>query len=85
MQQATTSLLLKSGLLSWIEMQLLDPTESEGIAWLKVIENIICIVDPAKIESSTSGDWRSVLARCLSSVLKHWKSCTSRAVESPDV
>ncbi|CAA7269153.1 unnamed protein product [Cyclocybe aegerita] len=70
--QATTSLLLKSALLPWIEMQLLNSASSsntnanaEGLAWIKILENILVIVDSDKIEAATNGEWRIVICRCL--------------------
>lgn len=63
--EATMSLLLKSNLLSWVEMQLLTPQEDEGLAWLKILENILVISRSEKLEASTAGEWRACLARCL--------------------
>ncbi|KAE9398377.1 hypothetical protein BT96DRAFT_994998 [Gymnopus androsaceus JB14] len=63
--QATMSLLLKSSLLTWIEMQLLTPQEDEGLAWLKALENIVIVADSQKMEASTDGEWRACIARCL--------------------
>lgn len=78
-RQATTSLTLKSGLLSWIEMQLqLFVFEKEDtIAWLKIIENILCIVKPEKVESATFGEWRSIIGRCLALLFRrpHLGTC----------
>ncbi|KAJ7069818.1 ribosome 60S biogenesis N-terminal-domain-containing protein [Mycena amicta] len=62
--QATTSLILKASLLHWIEMQLLVSTTG-AVSWIKILENILLIVDPLKLESSTGGEWRSVICRCL--------------------
>ncbi|KAF8185167.1 ribosome 60S biogenesis N-terminal-domain-containing protein [Pholiota molesta] len=68
--QATTSLILKSALLPWIEMQLSQPTsKSEGVEWIKILENILVIVDSKKVEASTNGEWRAVICRCLMSLL----------------
>lgn len=41
----------------------------EVIAWLKILENILAIADPTKLESPTSGEWRPQIARCLLSLL----------------
>ncbi|KAJ7780624.1 ribosome 60S biogenesis N-terminal-domain-containing protein [Mycena maculata] len=68
-QQATTSLILKSSLLHWIEMQLLIST-AEAVAWIKILENILLIVEAEKMESSTGGEWRFVICRCLSLILR---------------
>ncbi|KAJ7759032.1 ribosome 60S biogenesis N-terminal-domain-containing protein [Mycena olivaceomarginata] len=67
--QATTSLILKSSLLHWIEMQLLLST-TEAVAWVKILENILIVVDAQKMESSTGGEWRFVICRCLSLILQ---------------
>ncbi|KAF9068316.1 ribosome 60S biogenesis N-terminal-domain-containing protein [Rhodocollybia butyracea] len=64
--QAAMSLLLKSSLLIWIEMQLIVTlVEDEGPAWLKVLENILIVADSVKLEVSTGGEWRACIARCL--------------------
>ena len=64
-RRITTSLILKSGLLSWIEMALLAPRENEGLLWLRILENIVDIVDPVKLESATGGEWRAAIGRCI--------------------
>ncbi|KAJ6508841.1 ribosome 60S biogenesis N-terminal-domain-containing protein [Mycena sanguinolenta] len=66
--QATTSLILKSSLLHWIEMQLTAST-AEAVAWIKILENILIVVDAQKMESSTAGEWRFVICRCLYLIL----------------
>jgi nucleolar pre-ribosomal-associated protein 1 len=73
--QAVTSLVLKSGLLQWIEMQLLNASGEEGVAWVRILQNIIMVVDHVKLESSTNGDWRAVFCRCLSLLLTNCDSC----------
>ncbi|KAF5379860.1 hypothetical protein D9757_007247 [Collybiopsis confluens] len=72
--QAIMSLLLKSSLLTWIEMQLLAPQEEEGLAWLKILENLLTVADTVKLESATSGEWRASMVRCLILLLD---GCTS--------
>ncbi|KAL0578525.1 hypothetical protein V5O48_003468 [Marasmius crinis-equi] len=81
--QATTSLLLKSSLLSWIEIQLLDSGSSSSaklrqeqeqqkhdhIAWIKILENLLVSANQGKMESITEGEWRTSIGRCLSRVL----------------
>jgi len=64
-RRITTSLVLKSGLLSWIEMMLLDPREDEDLLWMRVLENILDVVDPEKFESATGGEWRAAIGRCM--------------------
>ncbi|KAF5371492.1 hypothetical protein D9615_009605 [Tricholomella constricta] len=64
--QATTSLVLKSGLLSWIEIQLVASKDTvNGIEWVKILENVMAIANPEKLESSTNGAWRAAICRCL--------------------
>jgi len=73
--QATASLVLKSALLPWIEMQLLhSSSRSEGVEWIKILENILVIVDHNKVEASTNGEWRVMICRCLSYFLDETKS-----------
>ncbi|KAK7440039.1 hypothetical protein VKT23_017290 [Stygiomarasmius scandens] len=72
--QATNSLVLKSNLLTWIEMQLLDPKDEECVAWLKILENIIMVVDKEKAEKATDGEWRAWIGRCIFSLLDKCKS-----------
>jgi len=69
------SLVLKSGLLIWIEMQLLGSIGSESVAWLKILQNIMAIVDPVKLETATNGEWRSTLSRCLCLLVDDCQSC----------
>ncbi|KAG5635154.1 hypothetical protein H0H81_012205 [Sphagnurus paluster] len=71
--QATTSLILKSGLLSWIEVQLLT-SNTNGIEWVKILNNIMTIVSAEKLESSTNGEWRAAIVRCLVILLDSSKS-----------
>ncbi|ESK84671.1 nucleolus protein [Moniliophthora roreri MCA 2997] len=73
---ATTSLLLKSSLLSWIEIQVLGDNSiqktlnrSEHVAWIKILENIIVVADEQKMEAVTQGEWRACIGRCLIAIL----------------
>ncbi|KAJ4475724.1 hypothetical protein J3R30DRAFT_3706325 [Lentinula aciculospora] len=72
--EAVMSLLLKSNLLAWIEMQLITPQEEEGLAWLKILENILVVSHPDKMEVATGGEWRACLVRCLLLLLDACKS-----------
>ena len=72
--QATTSLVLKSALLSWIEVQLLHSTTG-SVAWIRILENILIIVDLNKIESSMNGEWHSAIGRCLEYLLDERSCC----------
>ncbi|KZT20563.1 hypothetical protein NEOLEDRAFT_1140540 [Neolentinus lepideus HHB14362 ss-1] len=68
--EAATTLVTKSAILPWISMQISQDTrEEEAVAFVKILENIVCRADHSKTELSTKGAWRSALCRCLSSIL----------------
>ncbi|EMD38681.1 hypothetical protein CERSUDRAFT_94218 [Gelatoporia subvermispora B] len=67
--KATTSLVLRHALLAWIEMQLRHAHSDESIAWIKILENVLTVVDAGKIEAATNGEWRYTLCRCISTLL----------------
>ena len=46
-------------------MQLKSARDNEVIAWVKIMENILTVVEPAKLEASTGGEWRFALYRSL--------------------
>lgn len=72
-KQAATSLILKSGLLTWMEMQLLrdgggkimDRNPDEYTAWAKILENLMVSVDSVKMDSATNWAWRVGIFQCL--------------------
>ncbi|KAH9963282.1 ribosome 60S biogenesis N-terminal-domain-containing protein [Russula dissimulans] len=65
-RRITTSLVIKSGLLSWIEtMTLLASRYDEAILWMRVLENILDVIDPCKLEAATGGEWRRGIGRCM--------------------
>lgn len=72
--QAATSLVLRSSLLSWIEIQLIsgssNTTEVEAPTWLRVMDNILRVVDGEKVETATRGVWRDMIGRCLLVLVK---------------
>ncbi|KIJ58488.1 hypothetical protein HYDPIDRAFT_34133, partial [Hydnomerulius pinastri MD-312] len=71
--QACTSLVLKSSLLTWIEMVLGHEAGSDTnhtIAWLRILENIVFLADVSKLERATGGEWCVIICRCLSSLLQ---------------
>lgn len=39
------------------------------MSWLKIIENILVVVDSHQIEHATKGEWELSLLRCLNSLL----------------
>ncbi|KAG6905791.1 hypothetical protein DXG01_000716 [Tephrocybe rancida] len=55
--QAAVSLILKSGLLSWIEIQLMTSRDNVIVEWIKILHNIMIVADAAKLEVSTNGEW----------------------------
>ncbi|KAG1766782.1 ribosome 60S biogenesis N-terminal-domain-containing protein, partial [Suillus occidentalis] len=70
--QATTSLVLKSSLLSWIEMQVQLPRSNEDtLAWLRILENILITANTAKLQRATNGHWQDALCRCLLLILQN--------------
>ncbi|KAI0637561.1 ribosome 60S biogenesis N-terminal-domain-containing protein [Trametes polyzona] len=69
--RATTSLVLRHALLSWIEMQLQSMRADEAIAWARILENILAVVNPDKIETATDGEWRAIASRCVRTILNH--------------
>lgn len=68
-KHATMSLVLNSSLFSWIEIQLQTLRSSESLAWARILENIIAVVDVAKVTAATGGEWWSVMCRCLLRIL----------------
>ena len=47
---------------------------TESVAWIRILENILIVVDSNKIEASTIGEWRLAIGRCLEYLLDE-KSC----------
>ncbi|EAU82375.1 hypothetical protein CC1G_06685 [Coprinopsis cinerea okayama7 len=75
-----SSLVLKSGLLAWIEMQLKreigvsgGASRNEGVAWIKIIENVVLVLDKDRLEgTSLEGEWQATLWRSIALLLsKH--------------
>ncbi|THH13851.1 hypothetical protein EW146_g6413 [Bondarzewia mesenterica] len=64
-RRIVTSLILKSSLLSWIEMTLQTSRGDDCMSWMKILENILMVTDLEKMESSTGGQWRTTIGRCL--------------------
>ena len=50
-------------------MQLLALKSDEYVAWAKIIENIVVVVDSDRMEKATRGEWRAGLLRCLLGLL----------------
>lgn len=47
-------------------MQLQSAAPGERLAWAKILQNIVLVINPAKLEAAVGLEWRSVLCRCLS-------------------
>ncbi|KAF8622432.1 hypothetical protein AX15_007016 [Amanita polypyramis BW_CC] len=67
--QATRSLILRSSLLTWIQMQLRSSSNREDLAWAKILANIVFLGDAEGLEASTNGEWRVTICYCLSILL----------------
>ncbi|GJJ15662.1 hypothetical protein Clacol_009940 [Clathrus columnatus] len=69
-QYAIPSLVLRSQIVCWIEMQLKSevPTVNELLAWLKILENIVVVMDFDKAEKSLSGTYADSVIRCLTRI-----------------
>ena len=64
------SLLLRSGLLSWIEIQVHGTvTEQEALQWCRVLDNVLTVSDAAKMELVTEGQWRKSVMRVVERIL----------------
>jgi hypothetical protein len=50
-------------------MQLQVIIGDERVAWIKIIENILVVVDPRVIEQATRGEWQIGLVRCLETLM----------------
>lgn len=46
-------------------MQIQVVNDDERVAWTKIVENILVVVDAQYIEQSTKGEWQMGLLRCL--------------------
>ncbi|KAL4075510.1 ribosome 60S biogenesis N-terminal-domain-containing protein [Scleroderma citrinum] len=68
--QACTSLILKSALLSWIEMQLTNGSNGATIAWLKILENIAVVADVSKLQRAMGDEWFATICRSLVCILR---------------
>ncbi|KAI5997091.1 ribosome 60S biogenesis N-terminal-domain-containing protein [Pisolithus albus] len=68
--QACNSLILKSSLLSWIEIQLTCGHHGETMAWLRILENIAVIADNSKLQRAMGMEWFAVICRSLSHIVQ---------------
>jgi hypothetical protein len=74
-QRAATSLIARSNLFSWLEIQV----QQKGSAisddsiietWFRIIENLLVSMDTDRIEARTGGVWRGHCIRCLEGLLR---------------
>jgi len=40
-----------------------------GVEWIKILENILFVVNADRIEAATKGDWTTIISRCLCHLL----------------
>ena len=66
--QATTSLVLRSSLLSWIDIQLLDLRDGEADRWIQILGNIVRCLSHDVAERATLGSWRRSIIACLMAI-----------------
>lgn len=66
-----------------MEMQLVTLKCDESIAWAKIIENVLVIVDSEKVEKATGGEWKSAILRCLKYLLQDCGTCTDTSLLFP--
>lgn len=53
-----------------MEVQLQTVKVDECTAWVKIVENILLVVDAQKMEQATKGEWRAGVVRCLNSLVQ---------------
>jgi len=51
-------------------MVLQAPREEEGVAWLKIMENIMMVSSVERLELVTNGEWRAAVCRCVLLILQ---------------
>lgn len=69
-QQAATSLILRSGLLGWIEIQVLESTTEEDYIWWRILDNVLLVTQGEKLDNATSKQWRPALTRIICTILR---------------
>ena len=69
-QQAATSLVLRSGLLGWIEIQVPESTAEEDYIWCQILDNILLVTEVEKLDTATSKQWRPALCRIICIILR---------------
>ena len=52
-------------------MQVQSVRAEEAIAWARILENILAVVNPTKVEAATGGEWRAIIGRCVRKILYH--------------
>lgn len=67
---AVTSMILKSSLLPWLEMQISRANGDESVKWARILGNIVFTVDHKKMDSTLQSGWRTNICRCLSILFK---------------
>ena len=52
-------------------MQLPTMHAEEAVAWVRILDNILAVVNSSKVEAVTDGEWRTTAARRLRTILYH--------------
>lgn len=63
-------LVIRSSLLSWIELQLQDLRPDEFESWLQVLANVAVNIDHAKCDIATTSSWRRSMLACVDVMLR---------------
>ncbi|QRW25282.1 nucleolar pre-ribosomal-associated protein 1 [Rhizoctonia solani] len=79
-KHAATSLVLSSSIISWIHMQLDHTLPSEALVYLKILENMVVVLDHEQIEQATSGHWRDSVAEVVGKVVTSCLMCLASRI-----
>ena len=69
-QQAVVSLILRNGLLGWIEIQVPESTAEEDYIWWQILDNILLVTQAEQLDNATSKQWRPTLTRIICTILR---------------
>lgn len=68
-RQAVMSMIFKSSFLTWLEMEIIQRHDDEGLKWARLLANIVLTIDHSKLDTALKGSWRDSIHRCLSTLL----------------
>lgn len=76
-RRSAMALVLRTSVISWIELQMGDLQTLEVGAWLRILSNLVINVEQSKCDKATLGAWRDSVTSCLMKLSeapgKHWK------------